>query len=374
MTLSPLQRNQCLKGWMTMLASGDLPAAAVSASTMPPDVLRYGIARTVEGWMRDESRWSLMAAEPDEGGAVIQAVLPSNSPAPLLNLLASAWLRGARLTLKPAGADHAFVAAICDWTRAALEGFAIEIVAAAGGPCDLLAVYGSDETIAEMRAAASEAPTAMRYEGYGHRWSIAVSVQPPGAGVTTPGGVAGVRAGVDIVTWNQFGCLSPLVLLVPRSSCAIWADALAEQLSLHEAVAPRGPAPAATLLAIHTARMDARARGCEVRAPEVGTAWTVIVEKTLRVEPTPAARTIRLAPFDDLEEVLSAIEPSESELEAVGVAAPDDVFAALVRRFAHRPGWIVRLGEMQSPPLLRSHGRRESLVELIPLRSGVASE
>jgi hypothetical protein len=186
-------------------------------------------------------------------------------------------------------------------------------------------VYGRDETIAEVRAAAGDA----RVRGHGAGMGVAY--------VTTAGSAEALAA--DVVPFDQRGCLSPRVALVEGDASA-FARALHEALAAWQEKVPRGE------LTREEAGEIARYASTAAYAGELHEAkdHVVAVSKALLVP--PPGRCVHIAPVASAAEAKALLAPVARHVVTVGAASARE--ASLV---APPHARLALLGEMQMPPL-----------------------
>ncbi len=336
------RRARSLSDWAASLAADP---AVPAPRGLTGETWRFSLERTFEGWREELESWSRggRGPVPREEPVNALAVLPANSPAPLLNTLAAAWLRNVILYAKPARGDEDFTERVLASARAGLPGFDATLALDAHRlDYDRLIVYGRDETVELLRARFGRDRDLF---GFGHRFSIACVLDDLD-------GAAGAAAR-DIVAWNQDGCLSPQTVFVAAGSEVAFARALAARLEEAERRWPRGPIDPARSLAIHAARAEARMRsGGRAWGSEGGTAWTVLYDERPGLDFTPLARTAWVRTWSPAADFESILAPHAGHCECIGVwpsGAKGHLPPALTEM-------AVLLGRMQSPPLSRSHG------------------
>lgn len=214
-------------------------------------------------------------------------------------------------------------------------------LAASAAACeagDELHVYGTDETVAALRA---EAGPGVIVRGHGSGLGIAVV----GAGAD-PGAAAEALA-ADVVPFDQRGCLSPRAALVegPPERAEALARALRDAIERAGARVPRGPLDAAARaeIAIYQATLEA------VGAWWGGEGGGVGLDPAPRslVLP-PAARVVHVAAASAAS-APSLLGPWSRAITAIGVAGAGplvDAVLALLPGARRSP-----LGVMQRPPL-----------------------
>lgn len=182
------------------------------------------------------------------------------------------------------------------------------------------------------------------------------------------------KAAVDVVAWNQQGCLSPHVIYVEEGGglgAEQFAEALAEELEVREAVEPRGELPVESAAAIASRRSLYEVRAAH--SPETrywcsrnSTAWTVVYEADPRFQLSCLNRFVYVKGVKDLTEALQSADSVRGKVSTVGLAATADKTQELATELAR---WgvsrICPLGRMQSPPLAWRHDGRPALGELV---------
>jgi hypothetical protein len=234
---------------------------------------------------------------------------------------------------------------------------------------DCVTATGSDEVISAIR---QRVPGRKRFLGYGNRVSFAFI----GAAALSRRNEVRVvsAAAVDVIDWNQLGCLSPHVIYVESGgglSPEQFAESLAAELARLEAVAPRGAVPAEVSAVIASRRnfYELRASASdETRqwCSNDSTAWTVVYEADPRFQLSCLHRFIYVKGVKDLQEALQQSDAIRDKASSVGIAVAEEqkplVAAELGRWGATR---VCPLGAMQNPPLTWRHDGRPSLGDLV---------
>jgi hypothetical protein len=234
---------------------------------------------------------------------------------------------------------------------------------------DCVTVTGAEETLVTLRR---KLPVHVRFVGYGHRVSFGYITREALSGFSLPRLVA--AAAVDVVAWNQLGCLSPHLFYVERGGRVTneeFAQMLADQLEQHEASEPRGVIPdhAAATIASRRAFYEVRA----AHSPETrqwtspqSTAWTVVYEAEPQFQMSCLNRFVYVKPVADMTQALQAADPVRGRVSTVGLAATEDRAQELVLALAR---WgvtrVCPLGQMQNPPLSWRHDGRPALGDLV---------
>jgi hypothetical protein len=234
---------------------------------------------------------------------------------------------------------------------------------------DCLTATGSDEALAEIRR---RLPAKTRFLGYGHRVSFAF-VANEALSVADERKVV-AQAAVDVVAWNQLGCLSPHVIYVQAGGSLRpeqFAEVLARELERREESEPRGELPVEAAAAIASRRSI-----YEVRAghsPDTrhwcskgSTAWTVVYEADPRFQVSCLNRFIYVKGVKDLTEALQSADSVRGKVSTVGLAAPEHTRRELATELAR---WgvsrVCPLGQTQNPPLAWRHDGRPALADLL---------
>jgi len=129
----------------------------------------------------------------------------------------------------------------------------------------------------------------------------------------------------DVSLWDQNACTAP-------QACYVQGLAEAKRLAAEAAVAlaetarklPPGGLDAGTAVEVRKFRgrfevAEARGEGV-LKESAPGLEWTVVVDKDPVMEPSPLGRTLRLIPFEDVEEVVRQLAPLRGYLQTVGLA------------------------------------------------------
>ncbi len=228
---------------------------------------------------------------------------------------------------------------------------------------------GGDEALAAIR---HRVPAKARFLGYGHRVSFGYVTSRVLSGFHARKVVE--RAAIDVVAWNQLGCLSPHVIYVEEGgglSAEKFAEALAAELEQREESEPRGELPVEAAAAIASRRSFYEIRAAH--SPETrhwssknSTAWTVVFEADPRFQLSCLNRFIYVKGVKDLTEALQSAESVRGKVSTVGLAAPEDQAQDYATQLAR---WgatrVCPLGQMQTPPLAWRHDGRPSLGDLV---------
>jgi hypothetical protein len=234
---------------------------------------------------------------------------------------------------------------------------------------DCVTATGSDETLAAIRA---KLPTRTRFLGYGHRVSFGYVSSEVLFGLSSQRIIA--DAAIDVIAWNQLGCLSPHVFYVQPGgdiSPEIFAGLLADELERRESSEPRGELPTETAATIASRRAVYEVRAAH--SPETrqwrstnSTAWTVVYEADARFQASCLNRFIYVKPVRDLTEALQNADAVRGQISTVGLAASPREAQTLATQLSR---WgvtrVCPLGQMQNPPLTWRHDGRPALGDLV---------
>ena len=258
-------------------------------------------------------------------------------------------------------------------------GSCIEIAEWPGGRTDLerplfeaadcLTATGSDETLQHIR---SRLPAHVRFLGYGHRVSFAYIAHE----MLTRHGARDLaaKAAVDIIAWNQLGCLSPHVIYLEMSGSTSpeqFAALLSEELHKAETTEPRGELPVEESAQITSKRNFYQVRAAasvetQLWQSQDSTAWTVVYEQDAQFQLSCLNRFVFVKPVRDLADALHSAVAIKGKVSTVGLAAPRVKAEDLALQLA---GWgatrICPIGRMQNPPLTWHHDGRPPLADLI---------
>jgi hypothetical protein len=225
--------------------------------------------------------------------------------------------------------------ALAEWDRGDAAGDAVL------RHVDLLVAYGSDATIAALRALRAARP----FVGYGHRVSMALVIPPAGPEVA-----AGLAR--DILLYDQGGCLSPHRVYVVGDSAA--AEAVAGELAraLCEAVVWPVPDDPARARRVREARGLAAMEGARVWSDDA-LRWTVILcaEPAFRLSPTHAV--VDVASLAAVDGLAVALGDYRRYLQGCALAAPDPATTDRAREALRRLGvtYLCIPGRLQAPGL-----------------------
>ena len=223
---------------------------------------------------------------------------------------------------------------------------------------DVIVAFGSDTTMKSLRAMSH---WDQKFIAHGHALSLLWLADP---NHLTP---RQARAcAVDVLTYDQLGCLSPQAIYVPPGTNF---DALGRKLAHaletqweHLTKKPARPLPVAARIA--EARDLAHALGHRVWLPPKNhLGWTLIHDPDPTFHPSPLHGVIYLRQASE-SQLPTALASVAGRISTVGVAGQlssraESIFLNLgVTRFC-------AAGDMQFPPLTWHHDGRSSLADLV---------
>lgn len=190
---------------------------------------------------------------------------------------------------------------------------------------DVVTAYGSDETVADLRA---RTPITVRFVAYHHRVSVGIVGRDASTEDRLEATVAEVAEAVALFDNN--GCVSPQVIFVEEgvagaadvARASSFATALSEQLRTLESRLPSGELDTAAGSALHQFRGTAEllATTGEVELIHGGEApWTVILELDPSLAGSCSGRLVRVRSVADVREVPALLAPLARHLQTVGV-------------------------------------------------------
>jgi phenylacetate-CoA ligase len=199
---------------------------------------------------------------------------------------------------------------------------------------DGIVVWGGEEAVKAYR---SDLPARTRLIVFGPRLSIAV--------VTAQGlkekGIDHIadKLAAEIAIWDQNACTAPQVCFVEGKERAMeLARELGASLEKVSSTLPAGEMDFETAVEIRKLRTifemaAARGEGGLFESSR-GLEWTVMVDHDPTIEPSPLHRTIRVIPYDKVDDILESIEALRGYLQTVGLTAGAGERSLLYRRLA----------------------------------------
>ena len=261
-------------------------------------------------------------------------------------VLPNLFLRG----LEEHAPEIAAAAAVLYWPGG--EGPASDAEAAALAEADAVIVYGSDDTIRDVR---SRTPASVRLVAYHHRLSLGLV----GAEALTGDEMARATAtsvALAVATFDQRGCVSPHLVYVERGGAVsphALAGLLAEALEALEREIPSGAITPEEASAVHQIRGAAELRmaaGEDVAVYAGGEApWTVIYEPEPDFKPSCLNRVLRVVPVRKLVDVVPHLVRVRRHLQTVAVVGAGEVEAVELHESLARAG-ALRITGFEAAP------------------------
>jgi Acyl-CoA reductase (LuxC) len=223
---------------------------------------------------------------------------------------------------------------------------------AALAEADAVIVYGSDDTIRDVR---ERTPASARMVVYHHRLSLGLVGAEALAGDEVARGTAASIAKA-VATFDQRGCVSPHVVYVEQGgevSPAGLAGLLAEALEALERDVPSGAITPEEASAVHQIRGAAELRiaaGEDVAVYSGGGApWTVIYQPEPDFKPSCLNRVVRIAPIRKLVDVVPHLVRARRHLQTVAIVGAGEAEAVELRESLARAGALRITGFDDAP-------------------------
>ncbi|MBW2314152.1 MAG: hypothetical protein JRH10_08175 [Deltaproteobacteria bacterium] len=206
-------------------------------------------------------------------------------------------------------------------------------------------VTGGDDTVTAIRARLGRDT---KLVAHGHKLSVAW------LGADANLEVSAARLAVDVATWDQLGCLSPVACWVEGDAerARAFATSLAAALEAREQVTPRGEVEAAAAARIASERSDAELRSAAegVVALHVGSTWTVVAEGDAAPRPSPLHRFVRVHPVATLAAWRTAMGSLRGHVAGLAHAGGSEADALELAQSVGASR-ATAFGELQTPPL-----------------------
>ncbi len=326
--------RQVLEAARTLVRERAELAAEIARTTgLSPEGVELAMTEHLETTATDAELASLVARAGD--APRVHVILSANVFIAALRAIAIARAASRFVTVRPSRREPVFARALvgalgCTEITLAENVAPMEVT---GGE---IHVYGRDETIARVRAAARPGVVVR-----GHGAGMGIAWIGPGWPVSE----AARALASDVVPFDQRGCLSPRVALVlgDEARAEAFAEALHDVLGAWETKVPRGE------LSREEAETAARYSETMTFAGKVFEAPGHIValahEGSVLAVPPPG-RHVHVARVSDARSVASRIAPLSRAIVAVGASDPTEA-----RAFAPAHARVSVLGQMQRPPL-----------------------
>jgi len=240
--------------------------------------------------------------------------------------------------------------------------------AAALARAEVAVVYGSDETVREVRAVT---PATTRLVEYHHRVSIGVvgrDALGPSQFEATARDVA-----TAVAQYDQRGCVSPQIVFVEEggaASPAEFAESLARALTELATTLPSGPLDTSAASTLQQARATAElataASGRGFVRHGRAAPWTVVLQRGAQTATPTAGRFARVCPVADANDVAALVAHVGPHLQTVGVAGLGARTEAVARALGHvGASRLAPFASVAYPPAWWHHDGRGPLLELV---------
>lgn len=226
-------------------------------------------------------------------------------------------------------------------------GGAVDLEDALFSEADAVSVYGSDATLAQIRA---RLPMTTRFLPHGHGLG-AIFVPKEVLGSASSARQAARGAALDVAAYDQRGCLSPHAMWIERGgevNGEAFAALLAEELEILARTLPRGALPTEVAAQQLQWRGVAAARGLLFE----GDGYAVSYERSAAMRMSPGYRNVLVLDCEGPSDFARRVAPLGIHLKAIGVAGSFEARRSLSEVLP--PPLCPRIGEvgaMQSPPL-----------------------
>jgi len=238
---------------------------------------------------------------------------------------------------------------------------------------DGIVVWGGEEAIQAYR---NDLPARTRVVVFGPKLSFGL-VTRKGATKKSLTEIASA-IGQELAIWDQNACTAPQSIFVESDELAqALVNALPAGLQEWEKKIPSGAADPDTAVEIRKLRgiyeiaePHGEAKGPH-RVVDSGLnnlQWTVLMDRTLALEPSPLHRTIRIIPYQSLDELEKALSSVRGYLQTVGLACSTDEKLSLAPRLARLGAQrIFDLGQMFGGEIDDPHDGQYDLPQLLTL-------
>ncbi len=332
---------------------GALGDALAASSGLSVEGVRWGIESTLS-ILEPEALAALAAGVTRGPQAPVTVVLAGNVLTACARPLLLPLLAGVPVLAKASSKDDALARALSSALREvdARVGDACEVLSFAHGDAALddalvraalrdhgcVNVYGSDETVAAIEAAARAIDPGARVIGHGHGLGLCY-VARDAVSEATAAAVA-----LDVCAYDQRGCLSPHAVYVEGSSGAPFAELLHAALGEREAEMPRGAVPQ------EAAAQQLQWRGVAAAIGQLHASAThaVSYEGDGALRASPGYRNVAILDCPrGTAELTERAHALGGHLKALGIAGSADTMGEL----AGLAPYVCPVSKMQSPGL-----------------------
>ncbi len=332
--------DQLLAAWNDTLAAfldpgsperRNLDPDLLQSTGLTPAGLDHGLQSIGSGMLGEAAATELARPLRQNEDGFSLVVLPAEPPGLILQSLLPALAARAPVLFKSSRAEPhfapAFLTALGRRLPVLLNACAVatwtggdpEVEMPLHASARLVVAYGGDETVTALRTAAPG-----RIVTFGPKLSLGWV----GTGADLERAARGMA--LDIATFDQRGCLSVHAVFVAPAAASAFATALASALNELVTELPPGRTDPADRGGVRLAREDADLRGLTWHGNALG-AGTVILEKDVRISPSPGLRTVRVHPAEGV----PPLEDWKRRLQGLAVAGH---MPASVRRAFEQAG------------------------------------
>jgi phenylacetate-coenzyme A ligase PaaK-like adenylate-forming protein len=196
---------------------------------------------------------------------------------------------------------------------------ATEVVGAFKHESDAIVVWGGEQAVRGWR---DGLPASCRLIVFGPKYSLAV-VTAAGMKEHSASETAR-RIASELAIWDQNACTAPQVCYVEgKDNARELVKELGLALAAQEAALPAGAVDFQTASEIRKTRGLQEVRQAlgvgALAASAFGLQYTAYIDESLEPEASPLHRTLRIVPFDRLDDVCQAIRPISPQLQTLGL-------------------------------------------------------
>jgi len=206
---------------------------------------------------------------------------------------------------------------------------------------EVLSIYGSDETVAELATRVREGTRVIaRGHGLG-----AMFLSRSALGSAVAARALATRAALEVAAYDQRGCLSPHVAIVEAGGeveARAFVSLLAEALADAEQRMPRGRIDDIGA----SAQLQWRGVAAAIGELHVGGQWAVSYEGTEPLRPSPGFRNVAVYEARHIADATSRLGRFGRHLKALGVAG-----RTAREQLGGMAPYVCPIGTMQAPPL-----------------------
>ncbi|MGI8905018.1 MAG: acyl-CoA reductase [Candidatus Sumerlaeaceae bacterium] len=239
-----------------------------------------------------------------------------------------------------------------------------ESTAAACSASDAVIAFGSDDSVAAVRAL-----TPIRVPFIPHGTKVSFALVSAEALRENPADIA-ARLAYDFSVYDQQGCLSPRAAFIEAcdsGTLSRFRETFVSEMRSLEQQLPPGPKDLAQSAALARERNEAMIETALDETTELwstaGDRFVATVRPIAMYQPGSVNRFADLRVFRDIAELQAALAPYRGIISTLGVTGTAGEWRAIADDL--RVDRICSLGEMQKPPLGWTHDGRQPLADLL---------